>query len=223
VSKIVARASGIAGWSLHHPIGVVMLTLASLVLGAFALERLNIDLLPHLIYPEVRVRIVDPGVPAKIMEDAVTRQIEEQLAITEGAIAVQSEIQERRSSVDLSFAYGTDIDLALRDASARLDRARRFLPDTIDPPTIFKRDPFQLPVAEYVIGSPLLDAAELRTWVDYGRSRSLLNLPGVAAAGSARSRWWRTRPPWPAWGWTCWTWSRPCRPATRTCRRGDCA
>ena len=182
MARTDALTTGITGWSVRHPIGVVMLTLAVMVLGAFALERLNIDLLPHIIYPEVRVRIVDPGVPAKIMEDAVTRQLEEQLAITEGAIAVQSETQEGRSSVDLSFAYGTDIDVALRDASARLDRAKRFLPDTIDPPTIFKRDPFQLPVAEYVIGSPLLDAAELRTWVDYGLSRSLLNLPGVAAA-----------------------------------------
>lgn len=182
MSKTRSTTSGIAGWSVRHPIGVVMLTLAAMVLGAFALGRLNIDLLPHIIYPEVRVRIIDPGVPAKIMEDAVTRQLEEQLAITEGAIAIQSETQEGRSSVDLSFAYGTDIDVALRDASARLDRAKRFLPETIDPPTIFKRDPFQLPVAEYVIGSPLLDAAELRTWVDYGLSRSLLNLPGVAAA-----------------------------------------
>ena len=159
-----------------------MLTLAVMVLGGFALGRLNVDLLPHVIYPEVRVRIVNPGVPAKIMEDAVTRQLEEQLAITEGAIAVQSETQEGRSSVDLSFAYGTDIDLALRDASSRLDRAKRFLPDEIDPPTIYKRDPFQIPIAEYVIGSPLLDATELRAWVDYGLSRALLNLPGVAAA-----------------------------------------
>ena len=60
---------------------------------------------------------MDPGVPATIMEDKVTRQLEEQLAITEGAISVQSRTTESRSSVDLSFPYGTDIDIALRDAS----------------------------------------------------------------------------------------------------------
>jgi multidrug efflux pump subunit AcrB len=159
-----------------------MLTLAVMVLGGFALERLNIDLLPHIIYPDIRVRVLDPGVPAKIMEDEVTRQLEEQLAITEGAIAVQSQTREGRSAVDLSFAYGADIDQALRDASSRLDRAKRFLPDSIDPPVIYKRDPFQLPVAEYVVSSPLLDPVELRTWVDYSLGRSLLTLPGVAAA-----------------------------------------
>ncbi len=175
-------AGGLAAWSIHHPIGVVMITLALMVLGLFALDRLNIDLLPHIIYPDVRVRIMDPGVPATIMEDEITRQLEEQLAITEDAIFVESETSEGRSAVSLSFEYGKDIDIALRDASTRLDRAKRFLPDSIDPPVIYKRDPFQLPVAEFVVSSPLRDPVELRAWVDYNLSKWLLNLPGVAAA-----------------------------------------
>jgi CzcA family heavy metal efflux pump len=174
--------SSISTWSIRHPIGVIMLTLAVMVLGAFALERLNVDLLPRIIYPDVRVRVLDPGVPARVMEDEVTRQLEEQLAITEGAISVQSRSSEGRSAIDLSFRYGEDVDQALRDASSRLDRAKRFLPETIDPPVIYKRDPFQLPVAEYVVSSQLLDPVELRGWVDYELSRSLLTLPGVAAA-----------------------------------------
>lgn len=184
------RRPGIAGWSIRHPISVVMITLAVMVLGLFALERLNVDLLPHIIYPEVRVRIMDPGVPATIMEDQVTRQLEEQLAITEDAVHVQSRTSEGRSAVDLAFEYGKDIDIALRDASTRLDRAKRFLPDSIDPPVIFKRDPFQLPVAEFVVSSPLRDPVEIRSWADYELSKWLLNLPGVAAVevGGGRTR-----------------------------------
>lgn len=175
------RSGGLAAWSIHHPIGIIMLALTVVVLGLFSLQRLSIDLLPHIIYPEVRVRINDPGVPAEIMEDRVTRQLEEQLAITEGAIQVQSNTTEGNSSVDLSFPYGTDIDLALRDASTRLDRAKRFLPDTIEPPVIYKRDPAQIPVMELVLSSNELDAVELRTWADYTFSRWFLTLPGVAA------------------------------------------
>ncbi len=80
------RTGGLAAWSIRRPVSVIMLTLAVMMLGLFALQRLGIDLLPHIIYPEVRVRIRDPGVPAQIMEDKVTRQLEEQLAITENAI-----------------------------------------------------------------------------------------------------------------------------------------
>lgn len=158
-----------------------MVALAVVVIGLFALKRLGVDLLPHIIYPEVRVRILDPGVPGKIMEDQVTRQLEEQLAITEGAIGVQSQTSEGRSEVDLTFDYGKDIDVALRDASSRLDRAKRFLPDTIDPPIIYKRDPSQIPVMELVVTSELREPAELRDWIDYVFAKWFLNLPGVAA------------------------------------------
>ena len=176
------RSGGLAGWSIHHPIGISMLALTIVVLGLFSLDRLGINLLPDLIYPEVRVRINDPGVPALIMEDRVTRQLEEQLAITENAIGVLSDSTEGRSSVDLTFPYGTDIDIALRDASTRLDRAKRFLPDTIDPPVIYKRDPSQIPVLELVVSSTQRGPVELRSWVDYTFAKWFLNLPGVASA-----------------------------------------
>jgi CzcA family heavy metal efflux pump len=173
---------GLAAWSIHHPIGVVMITLAVMVLGLLALSGLGVDLLPKVTYPEIRVRVLDPGVPANIMEDQVTRQLEEQLAITEEALFIQSRTTEGRSAVDLSFAYGTDIDQALQDASTRLDRAKRFLPDTVDPPVIYKRDPSQLPVAEFVVSSSLRDPVALRSWVDHEFSKWFVNLPGVAAA-----------------------------------------
>ena len=179
--KMVARSGGLAAWSIRHPIGVSMIAMAVIVLGGFALGRLAIDLHPHIIYPEIRVRILDPGVPATVMEDRVTRQLEEQLAITEDAISVQSDTTLGATSVDLSFGYGKDIDIALRDASTRLDRAKRFLPDSINPPVIWKRDPSQIPVLEFVVSSSIRDAVELRTWVDDVLRKWFINLPGVAA------------------------------------------
>lgn len=175
------RTGGLAAWSIRRPISVIMLTMAIMVLGLFALKRLGIDLLPHIIYPEIRVRIREPGVPARIMEDRITRQLEEQLAITENATDVQSDTVEGQSSVSLSFPYGTDIDIALRDASTRLDRAKRFLPDTIAPPVIYKLDPAQIAVLEFAVSSNSRDSVALRDWVDYDFSRWFLNLPGVAS------------------------------------------
>lgn len=176
------RKGGVAAWSIRHPVSTVMLTLAAVVLGVFALGRLSIDLLPHLIYPGIRVRVLDPGVSAVIMEDKITRQLEEQLAITEDAVAVESVTTQGATSVDLDFSYGKDIDTALRDASTRLDRAKRFLPTTIDPPVIYKRDPSQIPVMEFVVNSSLRDRVELRTWTDNVFAKRFLNIEGVAAA-----------------------------------------
>ena len=180
--RITNRAGGLAAWSVRHPVGVSMISLAVIVLGIFALGRLAIDLLPHIIYPDIRVRILDPGVPATVMEDRVTRQLEEQLAITEDAVSVQSTTSQGLTTVDLSFEYGKDIDIALRDASTRLDRAKRFLPETINPPIIYKLDPSQISVLEMVVSSSLLDPVELRTWTDDIFRKWFLTLPGVAAA-----------------------------------------
>ena len=176
------RTGGLAAWSIHHPVGVTMLTITVIIFGLFSFKQLGINLLPHIISPEVLVRIIDQGVPASIMEDRVTRQLEEQLAITEDAIAINSRTKEGRSAVDLSFPYGTDIDNALRDASIRLDRAKRFLPENDDAPVIYKRDPAQIPVMELVISSDTLNSVELRGWADYTFSKWFLNLPGVASA-----------------------------------------
>jgi len=176
------RTGGLASWSARRPVSVLMLSLTVLMLGFFSLDELRINLLPHLIYPEVRVRIFDPNVPTVIMEDKVTRQVEEQLSITDGATSIQSSTSEGRMSLDLGFPYGTDINDALRDASTRLDRAKRFLPDTVSPPVIYKRDPQQIPIMEYAVSSSKRNTIELRNWVDYELRNWIINLSGVASA-----------------------------------------
>jgi len=175
------RTGGLANWSIQHPIAVIMLSLTVLIVGLFSFDRLNINLLPDIIYPEIRIRILEPGTPATVMEDKFTRQLEEQLAITEGATRVQSDTTEGRSGLSLSFPYGTDIDQALQDASTRLDRAKRFFPVTDEPPVIYKRDPSQLPVMELVVSSATRNPVELRSWVDYEFSKWFLNIDGVAS------------------------------------------
>ncbi|MFZ5484847.1 MAG: efflux RND transporter permease subunit [Pseudomonadota bacterium] len=175
------RGGGLAGWCIHHPVSTLMLTLTAIVLGLFSLSRLPVDLLPQLIYPEIGVRVIDPAVPANIMEDRITRQLEEQLAITEDAVGIESTTSEGATEIELYFDYGKDIDIALRDASTRLDRAKRILPTSIDPPIIFKRDPSQIPVMEFVVSSALRDMTELRGWTDDVFAKYFLNLPGVAA------------------------------------------
>jgi len=175
------RTGGLANWSIQRPIAVIMLSLSVLVIGLFSFDRLNINLLPDIIYPDIRIRILEPGTPATVMEDKFTRQLEEQLAITEGATRVQSDTSEGRSAVSLSFPYGIDIDQALQDASTRLDRAKRFLPATDEPPIIYKLDPSQLPVMELVVSSSTRNPIELRSWVDYEFSKWFVNIEGVAS------------------------------------------
>ena len=40
ITQRLLRGGGLASWSIRHPVGVVMITLAVMVLGLFALQRL---------------------------------------------------------------------------------------------------------------------------------------------------------------------------------------
>ncbi|MEO0708700.1 MAG: efflux RND transporter permease subunit, partial [Cyanobacteria bacterium J06649_5] len=132
-------------------------------------------------YPRIGVRADAPGVSPKVAVDEVTRPLEQALAATEGVVQVVSQTREGRISLDLYFQPGGDIDQALNDATATLNRARNNLPDTIDQPRLFKFDPSQLPVYETALTSPSLRGVDLRIFAEQELSRQLNTVPGVAS------------------------------------------
>ena len=180
-----AEKKSLADWAIMHPIGVTMLVSVVVVLGLYFLSNLQVDLLPKLIYPQIRVFVSNRGVDPLVMEETVTRVVESRLATTEDATKVESSSTEGRSNVTLNFDYGKDIDLALRDASTKLDQARAGLPREVDPPVIFKADPSQIAIFEIAISSNSLDLVRLRRWCQEELTNYFLTVPGVASVDVA--------------------------------------
>ena len=180
-----AERKSLADWAIMHPIGVTMLVSVVVVLGLYFLSNLQVDLLPKLIYPQIRVFVSNRGVDPLVMEETVTRVVESRLATTEDATKVESSSTEGRSNVTLNFDYGKDIDLALRDASTKLDQARAGLPREVDPPVIFKADPSQIAIFEIAISSNSLDLVRLRRWCQEELTNYFLTVPGVASVDVA--------------------------------------
>ena len=172
---------GLPSWAIDRPIGTLMLASVVVVVGLFYLGRLPLDLLPSIVYPQVRASVNNPGVDPEVMEETIARPLETALAITEGVTRVETEVQEGRVGVNLYFDYGTDVDFALQDASKNLDRARGQLPEEASPPTAFKFDPQQIPIYEAAFSSERRSLIELRDWVDYRLRPQLLTVPGVAS------------------------------------------
>ena len=156
------RRGGIASWAIRRPIGTVMLTSVILVLGWLFIARLPLDLLPRIVYPQVRIGVNNPGVEPGVLEETVAKPLEAALATTENVTRVETQIQEGNVGVELHFAYGTDIDVALQNAATNLNRARSQLPEEADPPTIGKSDPTQSPIYEVAFSSPTRDLVWLR-------------------------------------------------------------
>ncbi len=176
-----APRSSVASWSILRPIGTVALTLVVVVLGAFYLGRLPVDLLPQIVFPQIRVNVNYPGAAPEVLEEQVTKVLETSLATTENLTGLESETSEGRVSVSLFFGYDTDMNFALQDASKNLDRARARLPRDADAPTIFKFDPAQAPVYEVAFRSTTRNPVELRDWADFKLRAQLLTVPGIAS------------------------------------------
>ncbi|ABW32329.1 efflux RND transporter permease subunit [Acaryochloris marina] len=168
--------------SIRRHIGVFMLTLTIVVLGLFFLSTLQVDLLPSITYPRIGVRLEAPGISPDVAVDEITDPLEEALLATEGVVQIYSRTQEGSVSVDLYFQPGGNIDQALNDATAALNRALNDLPDTIEQPRLFKFDPSQLPVYEMALTSPGLDDSELRVFAEETLNRELGLVPGVSSA-----------------------------------------
>jgi len=172
---------GLSTLAIRQHIATLVLTVAVIVLGLFFVQQIPVDLLPSITYPRVGVRAAAPGVSPEVAVDEVTRPLEEALAATEGVVQVVSQTREGRISLDLYFQPGGDIDQALSDATATLNRARDSLPDTVEQPRLFKFDPSQLPVYETALTSRSLQGVALRVFADQELSRNLTTVPGVAS------------------------------------------
>jgi len=171
----------ISSLAIRRHIASLVLTVAVIVLGLFFIQQIPVDLLPSITYPRIGVRADAPGVSPEVAVDEVTRPLEEALAATEGVVQIVSQTREGRISLDLYFQPGGNIDQALNDATATLNRSRDRLPDTVDQPRLFKFDPSQLPVYETALTSPSLRGVDLRVFADQELSRELTTVPGVAS------------------------------------------
>ena len=175
------RGGGLAALAISRPVGTMALASVVFVLGFFFLRQLPIDLLPEIEYPQIRVTVTYPGVAPEVMEEQVTRVLERSLAATEGLTGIQSRVWEGRTDVDLSFEFGTNLDLALQDAARYLEQARSRLPGDINPPRIRKFDPGQTPVWEGGFGSNVRSEAEVREWVENSLMPQLIAIAGVSS------------------------------------------
>lgn len=176
---------GLVHWAITRPVGTSIISVAICVVGISMIGRLAVDLLPRIVYPQVRASVSNQGVDPEVMEQTVAKVLESRLATTENAVLIESDSSEGRTGVDLHFTYGTDVDLALRDASTKLDQARGALPEEADPPVIFKFDPSQIPVLQFAVSSPSRDQAWLKRWCEDQLAPQLLTVTGVASVDVA--------------------------------------
>lgn len=166
-------------FSVRRPVLTTMVTLIVVLLGLVAVSRLQIDLLPSIELPTITVRTDFDGASPEVMERTVTQTIEEILATVPGIEELSSTSSEGRSSVKVTFVWGTDIDAAAADLRATLEDEINELPEDIVRPRVSKFDVDGFPVLVLGVSSDI-DPVELTQVVENQIRYRLGRIPGVA-------------------------------------------
>jgi HAE1 family hydrophobic/amphiphilic exporter-1 len=166
-------------FSVKRPIFTTMVTLILVILGAVSLSRLQIDMLPNIELPTLSIRTEYEGASPEVIERLVTQIVEEIVATVPGVEEITSTSSEGRSTVNVSFVWGTEIDTAAIDVQGKLEDEINELPEDIVRPRIRKFDIASFPVVLLGISSNL-DPVELTELIEDHIRYRFARIPGVA-------------------------------------------
>ncbi len=170
----------IAQAAVNRPVLTSMVSLIVIILGAVALSRLPIDLMPDVTSPTISISTSYSKASPLTMEELVTRPIEEAVAAVPGVQEISSRSTEGNSNVQVSFSWGTDLEAASNDIRDRIDRIISRLPSEAGRPSLRKFDMAATPVIMMGVTSQL-EALELRRILEEQVSYRLERVNGVAS------------------------------------------
>ena len=139
--------------AVRRPVAILMLFAGLVIIGLKARERLSVDLLPAINYPNLTVITNYADTPADDLTRLVTRPLEEVITGLAGVRRVVSKTREGVSTITVQYEWGTEMDFAnlhLREAIDRVSYREDF-PEDADRPLILRWDPGARPISIMVL------------------------------------------------------------------------
>ena len=147
--------------ALRNRIGILMLSLAMVVLGGASLQRLPVDLFPNISVPVVFVGVVYKGAPPVDIEQSVIYPIEKVVSSASDVEHVESFSKLGLGSVQIWFNWGSDINVGQMEVMQRITQILNQLPPGVLQPFVVKFDVSNIPVAFVTVSSANLDERAL--------------------------------------------------------------
>ena len=133
--------------ALRNRIGILMLSLAMVVLGMTSLQRLPVDLFPNIQVPVAFVGVIYKGAPPLDIEQSVVYPIEKAVSSASNVEHVESFAKQGIGAVQVWFNWGADINVGQMEVMQRITQILNSLPPGILQPFIVKFDVSNIPVA----------------------------------------------------------------------------
>ncbi|WGL17135.1 efflux RND transporter permease subunit [Microbulbifer bruguierae] len=121
-----------AGFFIDRPIFAWVIAIVIMLFGGLAISKLPVERYPDIAPPVVSINTVYPGASAKVIEDTVTQVIEQNMKGLDGLIYMSASSQSiGTAEITLTFATGTDPDIAQVQVQNKLQLAMPLLPEEV--------------------------------------------------------------------------------------------
>ena len=167
---------------LDRPVFAWVLAIITMVAGGLAIYNLPISQYPPIAPPSIYIQASYPGASAETVENSVTQIIEQKMTGLDKMIYLSATSDSSGTArLDLTFAPGTDPDLAWAKVQNKLQLAMASLPEVVQRQgvTVGKATRNWLLIVGLVSEDGSMDGFDLR---DYARStleKVLARVPGV--------------------------------------------
>lgn len=169
----------ITRFSIKRPIGICMIYALICVLGLISYFRIGVELLPEVDSQYVSVIVSYPGASTESVEQQVTKPIEEELSSISHFKQVRSATRPGRSEIFVELDADADADLVAIEATKKVSRIRKDLPDDISEPVVLKRSSEEYPIIQLAVtGKGALD--DIYSLADATFKERLQQASGVA-------------------------------------------
>lgn len=132
--------------SIKRPTLVVVGFTVLAVLGIFGFAQLKYDLMPKMTAPVVSITTIYPGASPKEVESSVTKVIEDAVTGIDKVNTLRSQSSEGRSFVSIEFEQNVDVNVAMQDATAKVNTIMDRLPTSSRKPILSKISFDEIPV-----------------------------------------------------------------------------
>jgi len=171
----------IVDYSVKRPVTIVILYALALGIAITMVLNLAVDLYPSTSQPVMSIFTRFPGAGPADVERNVTEPLERAFATSVGLVNMTSSSSFESSSINLEFAYGTDMDKAVNNAQLLANRLANSLPTGVQTPTVRRYDMGATPIMRLVVrGNYPPD--QLRIFAEDEIQANIEKIDGVASA-----------------------------------------
>lgn len=167
---------------IDRPIFAGVLSLMIFLMGAIALFQLPVSEYPEVSPPSVQVSASFPGANPAVIAETVATPLEEQISGVENLLYINSLASaDGRMSMTITFAIGTDVDLAQQLVQNRVSQALPRLPEVTRNlgVTVTKSSPDLTMVVHITSPNSRYDMLYLRNYGTLNIKDQLAKVPGV--------------------------------------------